>query len=316
MLMPVKAYVPEKIFLAQPRGFCAGVTRAIDIVDRALEKFGAPVYVFHEIVHNQFVVNELRGKGAIFVNSLDDIPENSLTIFSAHGVSQEVRNIADSKLLRVIDATSPLVTKVHMQAQRYAKKGFALVMIGHPGHEEVEGTIGSVDIPVYLVSQVSDVATLSLGAKDPVAYVTQTTLSMDDTRDIIDALTQRYPHIEGPHVDDICYATQNRQTAVRALAEQVDMVLVVGARNSSNSNRLREVAASQNIPAYLVQDETELQPSWLLGVSKIGITSGASTPEVLVKRVVDALAQNPSQQVIALPGVQEDVVFRLPLELA
>jgi 4-hydroxy-3-methylbut-2-enyl diphosphate reductase len=314
--MPVKAYVPEKIFLAQPRGFCAGVTRAIDIVDRALEKYGAPVYVFHEIVHNQFVVNALRHKGAIFVNSLDDIPEKSLTIFSAHGVSQEVRNIADSKLLRVIDATCPLVTKVHMQAQRYAKKGFALVMIGHPGHEEVEGTIGSVDIPVHLVSQVSDVATLTLGAKDPVAYVTQTTLSMDDTRDIIDALTQRYPHIEGPHVDDICYATQNRQTAVRALAAQVDMVLVVGARNSSNSNRLREVAASQNIPAYLVQDETELQPSWLLGVSKIGITSGASTPEILVKRVVDALAKNTSQQVIALSGVQEDVVFRLPLELA
>jgi 4-hydroxy-3-methylbut-2-enyl diphosphate reductase len=314
--MPVKAYVPEKIFLAQPRGFCAGVTRAIDIVDRALEKYGAPVYVFHEIVHNQFVVNALRHKGAIFVNSLDDTPEKSLTIFSAHGVSQEVRNIADSKLLRVIDATCPLVTKVHMQAQRYAKKGFALVMIGHPGHEEVEGTIGSVDIPVHLVSQVSDVATLTFGAKDLVAYVTQTTLSMDDTRDIIDALTQRYPHIEGPHVDDICYATQNRQTAVRALAEQVDMVLVVGARNSSNSNRLREVAASQNIPAYLVQDETELQPSWLLGVSKIGITSGASTPEILVKRVVDALAKNTSQQVIALSGVQEDVVFRLPLELA
>jgi 4-hydroxy-3-methylbut-2-en-1-yl diphosphate reductase len=316
MLMPVKAYVPEKIFLAQPRGFCAGVTRAIDIVDRALEKFGAPVYVFHEIVHNQFVVDELRGKGAIFVDSLDDIPEKSLTIFSAHGVSQEVRRIADTKLLRVIDATCPLVTKVHTQAQRYAKKGYALVMIGHPGHEEVEGTIGSVDIPVHLVSQVSDVATLTVGLKQPIAYVTQTTLSMDDTRDIIDALTQRYPHIEGPHVDDICYATQNRQTAVRALAEQVDMVLVVGARNSSNSNRLREVAASQNIPAYLVQDETELEPSWLLGVSTIGITSGASTPEVLVKRVVAALAKNTSQQVIALPGVQEDVVFRLPLELA
>jgi 4-hydroxy-3-methylbut-2-enyl diphosphate reductase len=314
--MPVKAYVPEKIFLAQPRGFCAGVTRAIDIVDRALEKFGAPVYVFHEIVHNQFVVDELRGKGAIFVDSLDDIPEKSLTIFSAHGVSQEVRRFADTKLLRVIDATCPLVTKVHTQAQRYAKKGYALVMIGHPGHEEVEGTIGSVDIPVHLVSQVSDVATLTVGLKQPIAYVTQTTLSMDDTRDIIDALTQRYPHIEGPHVDDICYATQNRQTAVRALAEQVDMVLVVGARNSSNSNRLREVAASQNIPAYLVQDETELQPSWLLGVSTIGITSGASTPEVLVKRVVAALAKNTSQQVIALPGVQEDVVFRLPLELA
>jgi 4-hydroxy-3-methylbut-2-enyl diphosphate reductase len=314
--MPVKAYVPEKIFLAQPRGFCAGVTRAIDIVDRALEKFGAPVYVFHEIVHNQFVVDELRDKGAIFVDSLDDIPEKSLTIFSAHGVSQEVRRIADTKLLRVIDATCPLVTKVHIQAQRYAKKGYALVMIGHPGHEEVEGTIGSVDIPVHLVSQVSDVAALTVGLKEPIAYVTQTTLSMDDTRDIIDALTQRYPHIEGPHVDDICYATQNRQTAVRALAEQVDLVLVVGARNSSNSNRLREVAASQNIPAYLVQDETELQPSWLLGVSKIGITSGASTPEVLVKRVVAALAKNTSQQVIALPGVQEDVVFRLPLELA
>ena len=317
MLMPVKAYVPEKIFLAQPRGFCAGVTRAIDIVDRALEKFGAPVYVFHEIVHNQFVVNELRGKGAIFVDSLDDIPEKSLTIFSAHGVSQQVRRIADTKLLRVIDATCPLVTKVHTQAQRYAKKGYALVMIGHPGHEEVEGTIGSVDIPVHLVSEVGDVAMLTVGKHEPIAYVTQTTLSMDDTRDIIDALTQRYPHIEGPHVDDICYATQNRQTAVRTLARQVDLVLVVGARNSSNSNRLREVAASQNIPAYLVQDETELQASWLLGVSKIGITSGASTPEVLVKRVVDALSQSTSQQqqVIALPGVQEDVVFRLPLEL-
>ena len=272
--------------------------------------------MFHEIVHNQFVVDELRDKGAIFVDSLDDIPEKSLTIFSAHGVSQEVRRIADTKLLRVIDATCPLVTKVHIQAQRYAKKGYALVMIGHPGHEEVEGTIGSVDIPVHLVSQVSDVAALTVGLKEPIAYVTQTTLSMDDTRDIIDSLTQRYPHIEGPHVDDICYATQNRQTAVRALAEQVDLVLVVGARNSSNSNRLREVAASQNIPAYLVQDETELQPSWLLGVSKIGITSGASTPEVLVKRVVAALAKNTSQQVIALPGVQEDVVFRLPLELA
>jgi len=316
MLMPVKAYVPEKIFLAQPRGFCAGVTRAIDIVDRALVKFGAPVYVFHEIVHNQVVVNELRGKGAIFVDSLDEIPERSLTIFSAHGVSQEVRRIADTKLLRVIDATCPLVTKVHTQAQRYAKKGYALVMIGHPDHEEVEGTIGSVDIPVHLVSEVGDVAALTVGDKEPLAYVTQTTLSMDDTRDIIDALTQRYPHIEGPHVDDICYATQNRQTAVRAMAEKVDMVLVVGARNSSNSNRLREVASSQKIPAYLVQDETELQASWLLGVSKIGITSGASTPEVLVKRVVDTLAKNLSQQVISLPGVQEDVVFRLPLELA
>lgn len=316
MRMPVQAMVPQHILLAQPRGFCAGVTRAIDIVERALQKFGAPVYVFHEIVHNHWVVQQLQDQGAVFVNAIADIPDKSLTIFSAHGVSQAIKAEADSKYLRVIDATCPLVTKVHAQAQRYVQRGYALVMIGHAGHEEVEGTMGSVDTQVHLVSQISDVALLPLQRDQAIAYVTQTTLSMDDTRDIIDALTQRYPHIEGPHVDDICYATQNRQTAVRALAEQVDMVLVVGARNSSNSNRLREVAASQNIPAYLVQDETELQPSWLLGVSKIGITSGASTPEILVKRVVDALAKNTSQQVIALPGVQEDVVFRLPLELA
>lgn len=315
MLMPVKALVPQQILLAQPRGFCAGVTRAIEIVERALQKFGAPVYVFHEIVHNQFVVNELKDKGAIFVNVLEDIPDASVAIFSAHGVSQAVRRTAQAKRLQVVDATCPLVTKVHNQAQRYAKKGYALVMIGHAGHEEVEGTMGSVDIEVHLVSDVSDVACLSFSAAQPLAYVTQTTLSLDDTRDIIAALTDKFPHIEGPHVDDICYATQNRQTAVRALAKQVDLVLVVGARNSSNSNRLREVAASEKKPAYLVQDQSEIKPEWLQGVTSVGITSGASTPEVLVQGVVQALSQHAGTRVHTLPGVQEDVLFRLPAEL-
>jgi len=315
MLMPVKALVPQQILLAQPRGFCAGVTRAIEIVERALQKFGAPVYVFHEIVHNQFVVNELKDKGAVFVNVLEDIPDASVAIFSAHGVSQAVRRTAQAKRLQVVDATCPLVTKVHNQAQRYAKKGYALVMIGHAGHEEVEGTMGSVDIEVHLVSDVSDVAGLSFSAAQPLAYVTQTTLSLDDTRDIIAALTDKFPHIEGPHVDDICYATQNRQTAVRALAKQVDLVLVVGARNSSNSNRLREVAASEKKPAYLVQDQSEIKPEWLQGVTSVGITSGASTPEVLVQGVVQALSQHAGTRVHTLPGVQEDVLFRLPAEL-
>ncbi len=315
MLMPVKALVPQQILLAQPRGFCAGVTRAIEIVERALQKFGAPVYVFHEIVHNQFVVNELKDKGAIFVNVLEDIPDASVAIFSAHGVSQAVRRTAQAKRLQVVDATCPLVTKVHNQAQRYAKKGYALVMIGHAGHEEVEGTMGSVDIEVHLVSDVSDVAGLSFSAAQPLAYVTQTTLRLDDTRDIIAALTDKFPHIEGPHVDDICYATQNRQTAVRALAKQVELVLVVGARNSSNSNRLREVAASEKKPAYLVQDQSEIKPEWLQGVTSVGITSGASTPEVLVQGVVQALSQHAGTRVHTLPGVQEDVLFRLPAEL-
>lgn len=315
MLMPVKALVPQQILLAQPRGFCAGVTRAIEIVERTLQKFGAPVYVFHEIVHNQFVVHELKGKGAVFVNALEDIPDASVAIFSAHGVSQAVRRTAQSKRLQVVDATCPLVTKVHNQAQRYAKKGYALVMIGHAGHEEVEGTMGSVDIEVHLVSDVRDVAALSFSAEQALAYVTQTTLSLDDTRGIIAALTEKFPHIEGPHVDDICYATQNRQTAVRALAKQVDLVLVVGARNSSNSNRLREVAASENKPAYLVQDQSEIEAQWLQGVTSVGITSGASTPEVLVQGVVQALSQHASTRVQTLPGVQEGVLFRLPAEL-
>ena len=316
MRMPVQAMVPQHILLAQPRGFCAGVTRAIDIVERALQKFGAPVYVFHEIVHNQWVVQQLQDQGAVFVNAIADIPDKSLTIFSAHGVSQAIKAEADSKYLRVIDATCPLVTKVHAQAQRYVQRGYALVMIGHAGHEEVEGTMGSVDTQVHLVSQVSDVALLPLQPDQAIAYVTQTTLSMDDTRDIIAALTERFPHIEGPDVQDICYATQNRQTAVRALAREVDLVLVVGARNSSNSNRLREVAASQDVPAYLVQDDNEIDSAWLQGVQRIGISSGASTPEVLVQRVIAKLKQHTPHHILPMPGVEEDVVFRLPAELA
>ena len=316
MRMPVQAMVPQQILLAQPRGFCAGVTRAIDIVERALQKYGAPVYVFHEIVHNQWVVQQLQDQGAVFVNAIADIPDKSLTIFSAHGVSQAIKAEADSKYLRVIDATCPLVTKVHAQAQRYVQRGYALVMIGHAGHEEVEGTMGSVDTQVHLVSQVSDVALLPLQPDQAIAYVTQTTLSMDDTRDIIAALTERFPHIEGPDVQDICYATQNRQTAVRALAREVDLVLVVGARNSSNSNRLREVAASQDVPAYLVQDDNEIDSAWLQGVQRIGISSGASTPEVLVQRVIAKLKQHTPHHILPMPGVEEDVVFRLPAELA
>ena len=316
MRMPVQAMVPQHILLAQPRGFCAGVTRAIDIVERALQKFGAPVYVFHEIVHNQWVVQQLQAQGAVFVNTIADIPDKSLTIFSAHGVSQAIKDEANSKYLRVIDATCPLVTKVHAQAQRYVQRGFALVMIGHAGHEEVEGTMGSVNAPVHLVSHVRDVALLPLQPDQAIAYVTQTTLSMDDTRDIIAALVQRFPQIEGPDVQDICYATQNRQTAVRALARAVDLVLVVGARNSSNSNRLREVAASQDVPAYLVQDDTDIDPAWLQGIHNIGISSGASTPDILVQRVIAALNQHAPHHILPMPGVEEDVVFRLPAELA
>jgi 4-hydroxy-3-methylbut-2-enyl diphosphate reductase len=316
MRMPVQAMVPKQILLAQPRGFCAGVTRAIEIVERALEKFGAPVYVFHEIVHNQWVVQQLQDQGAVFVDALDDVPDKSLTIFSAHGVSQAIKAQAQRKFLRVIDATCPLVTKVHAQAQRYVQRGYALVMIGHAGHEEVEGTMGSVSAPVHLVSQISDVALLPFDALQAIAYVTQTTLSMDDTRDIIAALTARFPQIEGPQVEDICYATQNRQTAVRSMSREVDLVLVVGARNSSNSNRLREVAASQDVPAYLVQDDKDIDPAWLQGTHKIGISSGASTPEVLVQGVVEALNKHSPHLIQLLAGVEEDVVFRLPAELA
>ncbi|RJP67970.1 MAG: 4-hydroxy-3-methylbut-2-enyl diphosphate reductase [Comamonadaceae bacterium] len=305
-----------QVVLAQPRGFCAGVTRAIEIVERALYLHGAPVYVFHEIVHNQWVVDDLRARGAVFVDALDDVPAGATVVFSAHGVANAVVAQARLRGLHAIDATCPLVSKVHQQAQRFVRQGLTLLMIGHAGHEEVVGTVGRVDAPVHLLGAVADVHALDLPTDTPLAYVTQTTLSLDDTREIIAALQARFPHIVGPEVDDICYATQNRQTAVRALATRVDLVLVVGARNSSNSNRLREVAARAGVPAILVQDRHEIQPAWLRGASRVGVTSGASTPEVLVQGVVDALQAQQAGPVVQLPGVREEVSFRLPAELA
>ena len=307
-----------QVVLAQPRGFCAGVTRAIEIVERALALHGAPVYVFHEIVHNQCVVSDLRARGAVFVDSIEQVPAGSLVVFSAHGVASQVEAHAGRRGLHTIDATCPLVSKVHQQAQRFARLGHVLVMIGHAGHEEVTGTIGRVPAPVHLVSTVGDVQALPFPADAPVAYVTQTTLSLDDTRDIITALTRRFPQLVGPDVDDICYATQNRQVAVRTLAARVDVVLVVGARNSSNSNRLREVAERAGVPAHLVQDATEIQGEWLRDAARVGVTSGASTPERLVQQVIEALQaghDGPVLPVLQLPGVQENVLFRLPAEL-
>lgn len=300
------------IFLSQPRGFCAGVTRAIEIVELALQRFGAPVYVYHEIVHNQHVVNDLRDKGAVFVNALDEIPAGAITVFSAHGVSKAVVDEAQQRHLEAIDATCPLVTKVHSQAQRFARQGYQLLMIGHAGHEEVVGTMGSVDAPMTLISDMTDVAALHFPSDARLAYVTQTTLSLDDTRELIQALSKRYPSIVGPEMDDICYATQNRQSAVRSMAEKVDLVLIVGARNSSNSNRLREVAQRDGVPAHLVQDERDIDPQWLQGVSRVGVSSGASTPEVLVQRVVQALQTLHPGTVSHLPGIQEHVLFRIP----
>jgi len=305
-----------QVLLAQPRGFCAGVTRAIDIVDRALARHGAPVYVFHEIVHNQWVVNDLRARGAVFVDSLQQVPRHSHVVFSAHGVSNDVVAQARQLQLHAVDATCPLVSKVHQQAQRFERQGHTLLMIGHAGHEEVVGTMGRVKGPVHLVSQVADVAALQLPPGARMAYVTQTTLSLDDTREIIAALQARFPQIVGPDVNDICYATQNRQVAVRALAAQVDTVLVVGARNSSNSNRLREVAQRGGVAAHLVQDASEISPHWLHPHARVGVTSGASTPEVLVQQVVSALQALHDGPVVQLPGVREDVMFRLPAEVA
>ena len=305
------------ILLAQPRGFCAGVTRAIDIVSLALRRFGAPIYVFHEIVHNQHVVQDLRRQGAVFVNSLDEVPVGATTIFSAHGVSRAVVDAAGRRGLHTLDATCPLVTKVHTQMQKYAALGHHLVMVGHAGHEEVEGTIGSVDAPVTVVGSVAEVHALPWPRGAPVAYVTQTTLSLDDARDILQALRQRYPDIVGPELDDICYATQNRQNAVRDLAQRVQLLLIVGARNSSNSNRLREVAARNGCHAHLIQDADELQAQWWQddAVRHIGISAGASTPELLVTQVVQALQRATGAQVTALEGVQEQVLFRLPRAL-
>jgi 4-hydroxy-3-methylbut-2-en-1-yl diphosphate reductase len=305
-----------QVLLAQPRGFCAGVTRAIDIVERALARYGAPVYVYHEIVHNHRVVNDLRLQGAVFVDTLDQVPSGAHIVFSAHGVSGAVEAQARAKALQLLDATCPLVSKVHQQAQRFERLGYTLVMIGHAGHQEVRGTMGRVRSPMHLVSHAADVAALPLPANARVAYVTQTTLSLDDTLEVIAALQQRFPDIVGPEVDDICYATQNRQVAVRDLADRVQVVLVVGARNSSNSNRLREVAQRSGVQAHLVQDASEMDNGWFDGVTRVGVTAGASTPEPLVQQVVDTLQSLQPGPVLQLPGVQERVSFRLPAELA
>jgi 4-hydroxy-3-methylbut-2-enyl diphosphate reductase len=301
-----------EVLLAQPRGFCAGVVRAIQIVERALEVHGAPVYVFHEIVHNGHVVEQLRDRGAVFVDAIDAIPHGALTVFSAHGVALSVVEQSRERGLRVIDATCPLVEKVHVQAQRYARLGHELIVVGHPDHDEVRGTAGSVTGVVHVVATVADVESLRIPPGTRVAYVTQTTLSVDDTRDVIAALQARFPNIDGPETDDICYATQNRQTAVRELVPEVDLVLVVGARNSSNSNRLREVAELLGVRAYLIEDADAISPSWLAGVARVGLTAGASTPDFLLKGVRERLTALGADSVRQMPGVHEVVSFRLP----
>jgi 4-hydroxy-3-methylbut-2-en-1-yl diphosphate reductase len=305
-----------KVVLAQPRGFCAGVVRAIEIVERALEKYGAPVYVRHEIVHNKHVVESLKAKGARFVDELSEIPHDAVTIFSAHGVSRNVEDEAEERGLPVLNATCPLVTKVHNQGKRYVAQGRTLILIGHAGHPEVEGTMGQITGKVILVQSEQEVASLTLPPETPVAYVTQTTLSVDDTRGIIAALQRRFIDIVGPDTRDICYATQNRQSAVRELSELVDVILVVGAKNSSNSNRLREIGTEAGVPSYLIADGSELDPKWLEGAKVVGITAGASAPEVLVEDVIDALRRLGPVTVSTLPGREETIEFRLPAELA
>lgn len=301
--------------LAQPRGFCAGVVRAIEIVERAIALHGAPVYVRHEIVHNRHVVDKLRRKGAIFVEELSDIPDGAVTIFSAHGVPQAVENEAAARSLPVIDATCPLVTKVHNQGRRYAGAGRTIVLIGHAGHAEVEGTIGQIDAPVHLVSTEADVARLDIPRDTPVAYVTQTTLSVDDTRSIIAALEAEFQDVSGPDVSDICYATQNRQTAVRDLCRVADVLIVVGAENSSNSSRLREIGVELGLPSYLVADGDALDPAWFEGIEVVGLTAGASAPDELVDSVIAALRLIGPVEVSTLDGVVEHIEFALPREL-
>ena len=307
---------PLRIVLAQPRGFCAGVERAIDIVERALAKYGPPIYVRHEIVHNRHVVEDLRAKGAIFVDELDAVPTGAVTIFSAHGVARAVIDDAGARGLHSIDATCPLVTKVHLEGQRYSRAGREVVLIGHAGHPEVIGTMGQIPGGVLLVETVADVARLQVRDPDQLAFVTQTTLSVDDTRAVIEALKARFPAIVGPNTRDICYATQNRQHAVRLLAGRVDRVLVIGAPNSSNSNRLREIADEVGVPAWLIEDASQLDPAWLADAKAVGITAGASAPEHLVQDLVAAIGRMRPARVELLDGVTENVRFRLPAELA
>ena len=304
-----------EVVLAQPRGFCAGVERAIEIVERALVKYGPPVYVRHEIVHNRRVVDELKAKGAIFVEEVSEVPAGAVTIFSAHGVARAVETEANERGLTVIDATCPLVAKVHKEGQRYSALGHDVILIGHEGHPEVEGTLGQIDGNVHLISTAADVATLHVSDSARLSYVTQTTLSVDDTREIIDALKRRFPSIKGPDVNDICYATQNRQQAVRELARDVDVLLVIGAKNSSNSNRLREIGAELSVPSYLIDDATALDPVWLVGKTRVGITAGASAPEALVEEVVARLRDLGPCKVTQLSGLIENVRFKLPPEV-
>ena len=305
-----------KVLLANPRGFCAGVDRAIEIVERALTLHGAPIYVRHEVVHNRYVVDDLRKKGAVFVEDLEEVPAGATVIFSAHGVSQAVRQRADALQLKVFDATCPLVTKVHVEVAKMREQGREIVMIGHHGHPEVEGTMGQSAGGMYLVENVADVARLDVRNPANLAFVTQTTLSVDDARDIVEALKVRFPGIVGPKRDDICYATQNRQDAVKNLARQCDVVIVVGSPNSSNSNRLREVARNQGVRAYMVDQADELKSEWLAGTKVVGVTAGASAPEILVRRVVEKLQGLGATSVQELSGIAEKVVFPLPRALA
>ena len=304
-----------QVYLANPRGFCAGVDRAIEIVEQALKFFGAPIYVRHEVVHNRFVVDDLRAKGAVFVDELDAVPDGATVIFSAHGVARTVRDEAERRGLRVFDATCPLVTKVHMEVARHRQNGTECVLIGHTGHPEVEGTMGQAGDGIYLIERPEDVATLQVRNPDNLAYVTQTTLSVDDTRKIVETLRARFPAIKSPKKDDICYATQNRQDAVKQLAQSVEMVLVVGSPNSSNSNRLREVAAARGARAYMIDGPEDIRPEWLADVKKIGLTAGASAPEVLVQQVIARLRELGAEKVEESAGRSESVYFPLPKSL-
>lgn len=306
------------IILANPRGFCAGVDRAIDIVNRAIELFGAPIYVKHEVVHNKFVVDGLREKGAVFIEDLNDVPPESTLIFSAHGVSQQVRQEANARNLKVFDATCPLVTKVHMEVARHSRRDEECILIGHKGHPEVEGTMGQYDNPdkgIYLVESIDDVERLKVLDPDKLFHVSQTTLSVDDTQKIVEALKKRFPSIQGPRKDDICYATQNRQDAVKQLAKQCDLILVVGAQNSSNSSRLQELAVTKGRKSYLINNASEIKTEWLAGIDTIGVTAGASAPEVLVSDVIEFLEKNGGKTVNESDGVEENIVFVLPSEL-
>jgi len=304
------------VLLANPRGFCAGVERAIEIVERAIEQRGAPIYVRHEIVHNKYVVDDLRKKGAVFVEELDEVPRGSTVIFSAHGVSKEIRRDAEARGLKVFDATCPLVTKVHVEVSKMLREGYEIVMIGHRGHPESEGTMGQSETGMHLVETVEDVARLEVKNADMLSYVTQTTLSVDDAAQIVAALRARFPAVRGPKRDDICYATQNRQDAVKFMAPRCDVVIVVGSPNSSNSNRLREVAQNMGVAAYMVDNAADLKPEWIAGRPRVGVTAGASAPEVLVNELIERLQELGAKSVRPLEGIAEHVVFTLPRELA